>query len=293
MIVGVLAILKAGGAYVPLDPAYASKRLRDILADAAPSIILTDRSGRDALGEEALRYVIVVELTSGHDTEFGAERSFEGSIRVDHRMFNPQVRNLTSHHLAYIIYTSGSMGKPKGALIGHQGVVNLIHHRPAMLGIVPSSRVLQFTSLSFDHSVSEIFSALTSGASLHLIQDDIRLDRSRLFCYLSQHSVTHVSFTPTLLHDCKNLPELSALQVLIVMGEALPSSLLRMLQQVVPNGSIINSYGPTEITVSAITWKSPHGFDGSIVPIGRPIFNKRIYILDKHGQPVPLGAIGE
>ena len=178
-------------------------------------------------------------------------------------------------------------------MIEHGGVVNLIHGRPESFGISTSSRALLFTSLSFDHSVSEIFSALTSGACLHLVQDEIRLDRLRLWDYFEKHSISHTSITPTLLQDSKDLPPLTAPLTFVIMGETLPSSLIPQVQKVVPNGRIINEYGPTETTVATTIWKCPHSFNGDIVPIGRPIPNKTMYILDKNQQPVPIGAIGE
>ena len=206
---------------------------------------------------------------------------------------NPRVPGLTPSHLAYIIYTSGSTGKPKGVMIEHQGVVNLIHGRPESFGISTVSRALLFTSLSFDHSVSEIFSALTGGACLHLVQDEIRLDRFRLWEYFEQHSISHVSITPTLLQDSTDLPPLTTPLTFVIMGETLPSSLIPQVQKVVPNGKIINEYGPTETTVATTIWKCPQNFKGDIVPIGRPSPNKTMYILDKNQQPVPMGTIGE
>ncbi|KAF9347924.1 hypothetical protein BGX34_002807, partial [Mortierella sp. NVP85] len=188
MIIGVLAILKAGGAYVPLDPVYASNRLKDILADASPSIAVADATGRATLGE-AVSSMTVVDPNDLQGTDQRPE-SVE-STAPSQLVRNPHVPGLIPPNLAYIIYTSGSTGKPKGVMIEHQGVVNLIHGRPESFGISTSSRVLQFTSLNFDHSVSEIFSTLTSGASLHLIQDDIRLDQHQLWKYLMKHSITH------------------------------------------------------------------------------------------------------
>ncbi|KAG0196525.1 hypothetical protein BGX28_010028 [Mortierella sp. GBA30] len=277
MIFAVLAVLKAGGAYVPLDPFYASGRLRDIIADAAPSILLADRVGRDVLGDATLVYLTVVDP----------------SMPRLESASNLQIVGLTSCHLAYVIYTSGSTGAPKGVMLEHQGAVNLVYDRPALFDIQPESRVLQYTSLGFDHSVSEIFSALRCGASLHLLNDDIRLDRYQLWDYMKQRSITHVSFTPTLLQDCKEMPALHALKTLVVMGEAMPQSLPNFLRDVAPNGIIVNSYGPTECSVSSTVWKIPFDFSGDHVPIGRPLPNKTIYLLDIHGNPVPLGAIGE
>ncbi|KAG0001634.1 hypothetical protein BGZ65_003322, partial [Modicella reniformis] len=293
MIVGVIAILKAGGAYIPLDPAYASERLRDILADAATAIIVADKTGRGVLQDETLGSLTVVDPNSVLDVCNGSERSNGDIISLDHRHSNPEIAGLTSRHLAYIIYTSGSTGKPKGVTIEHQGAVNLIHSRPKMFGLLPSSRAVQFTSLSFDHSVSEIFSALTCGASLHLVPDEVRLDQQRLWSYFKEHSITHVSITPTLLQDNKDLPPLETPLTFVIMGEALPASLIPQVFAIVPNGRIINDYGPTEISVATTVWECPRDFTGDIVPIGRPIPNKSIYILDKYSQPVPLGAVGE
>ncbi|KAF9208719.1 hypothetical protein BGZ49_007793 [Haplosporangium sp. Z 27] len=278
MIIGIIAILKAGGAYVPLDPAYASERLRCIIADAQPSIVLADTTGRKALGEDVLSSLTALDPNVLPD------------VRIES---NPLVSGLTPQNLAYVIYTSGSTGTPKGVLIEHHNAVNMAHHRPEFFGVDSSSRVLQFTSLSFDHSVSEIFPALFCGASLHLIQEDTRLDRRQLCDYLSNQSITHLSITPTLLQDTKDLPILSTLKTLIVMGEELPPSRLQALRDLIPNGYVYNEYGPTEITVCATAWKCPQDFSGDVVPIGKALPNKRIYILDKHSQPVPLGALGE
>ncbi|KAG0348110.1 hypothetical protein BGZ54_004719, partial [Gamsiella multidivaricata] len=277
MFIGLLAILKAGGAYVPMDPSFASDRLCDILADAAPAVLLADQPGRDALGASVPASTVVIDpstLLQGHTD-------------------NPLVAELTPQHLAYIIYTSGSTGKPKGVMIEHQGVTNLVWTRPAVFGSGPSSRVLQFLSFSFDGSICEIFSALCFGGSLHLVPDRIRLDRSQLWTYLEEHAITQTILTPAVLQDCKDLPPLSTSLTLIMAGEALPLSLLQTLQTLVPHGCIVNDYGPTETTVAAAAWRCPVGFDGDSAPIGRPIANKRVYILDTHGRPVPLGAVGE
>ncbi|KAG0197043.1 hypothetical protein BGX31_005024, partial [Mortierella sp. GBA43] len=184
MIVGVLAILKSGGAYVPLDPAYAGDRLRDILMDAMPTIVVADESGQKVLGPEALSSMIVVDPNTPMAHTREDPRSYDGENNTDNKVSNPHVRDLTSQNLAYIIYTSGSTGKPKGVLLEHQGAINMIHSRIGLFDVSPSSQVLQFTSLGFDHSVSEIFLTLSGGAALHLIQDNTRLDRHKLCGYL-------------------------------------------------------------------------------------------------------------
>jgi thioesterase domain-containing protein len=179
-------------------------------------------------------------------------------------------------------------------MIEHQGVVNFALSRIADYGLDANSRMLQFSSLNFDLSVMETFTAFYSGASLHLLHDSTRLDRQELWKYIEQHSITQAILPPAILQECKNCPPLDTRLTLISCGEELPATLLRALQPLVPNGSIINEYGPSETAIGDIAWRSPQEkFGGDIVPVGRPIGNKRIYLLDKNGQPVPMGAIGE
>ncbi|KAF9303913.1 hypothetical protein BGZ74_002792 [Mortierella antarctica] len=276
MIIGLMAILKAGGAYVPLDPFHTSDRLRDIFADTAPTIVVADKAGRIALGEAALSSVAVVDPCTAQPEDAN----------------NPQIVRLTSRHLAYIIYTSGTTGKPKGVMLEHQGAVNMVHSRSTKLDINPGSRVLQFVSLSFTHSVAEIFSTLTVGASLYLVQDDLRLDRPRLWDFLTEHSMTHFKCSSSVLQDIHDLPTVETLRCISIGGEAMPPSLPRVLSTKIPNSAIFNNYGSTENS-SVILWKYTEAYNGNITPIGRPIPNKRIYLLDPHGNPVPLGTVGE
>jgi len=205
------------------------------------------------------------------------------------------VPGLTSRHLAYIIYTSGSTGKPKGVLIEHQGAVSRLQDLSFdESSLNAASRFLQFTPLSFDVSVLDIFSTLCAGASLHLLQNDVRRDLPRLWEYLQKNSITHTSLTPTVLQDIKGLSPLRAPLKLTFVGEILPPTIPRSLRQVLPEGSmIINEYGPTEATVAAVRWNCTPDFSGDLVPIGRPIANIRIYLLDAYRLPVPLGAMGE
>ncbi|KAF9346423.1 hypothetical protein BGX26_002079, partial [Mortierella sp. AD094] len=277
MIIGLLAILKAGGAYVPLDPTFASERLQDTLVDASPLILLADEVGIAALGSSISESIVVVDP----------------NVRSKMSIANPLVPELTPEHLAYVIYTSGSTGKPKGVMLEHQGVANLAASRPKVFGVDFSSKVLQFFSLSFDASVHEIWSALCHGGSLHILTNSIRQDLALLWNYLEQQSITHAILTPTLLQHHENLSPLHAPLTLILGGEALSSSLIKSMRKLISNGSIINDYGPTEITVDAIAWKCPEDFNGDIAPIGRPHPNKRIYVLDSHRKLVPMGAIGE
>jgi len=216
------------------------------------------------------------------------------NVHLQSSTANPKALGLTSRHLAYIVYTSGSTGKPKGVMIEHQGVVNFALSRINDYGLDASSRMLQFSSLNFDLSVMETFTAFYSGASLHLLEDRTRLDRQELWRYIEQHAITQAILPPAILQECKNCSPLSTRLTLISCGEELPATLLRALQSLIPNGSIINEYGPSETAIGDIAWRSPkERFDGDVVPIGRPIGNKKIYILDRHVQPIPTGSIGE
>ncbi|KAF9169237.1 hypothetical protein BGX20_010618, partial [Mortierella sp. AD010] len=284
MIVGLLAILKAGGAYVPLDPAYPSDRLVYMLADAAPIILLADNRGKISLKDADLASLATLDPNNSLPSPPLSPPSMTP---------NPHVQGLTSRHLAYIIYTSGSTGKPKGVMCEHQGLVNLVSARPSVLGVGSESRVLQFSSLSFDASIDWVFSTLCFGGSLYIIPDNIRLDRGQMWKFLERNAITHAELTPALLLDSKDLTPLSTPLALVMGGEALPPTLLQTLKALVPQGSIVNSYGPTETAIEALMWKCPEDFRGDIVPIGRPVANKRLYVLDVHRQPVPLGAMGE
>ncbi|KAF9351752.1 hypothetical protein BGX34_000381 [Mortierella sp. NVP85] len=286
MIVGVLGILKAGGAYVPLDPSYPAERLAYILEDATPAIALVDTVGRIALSEAK-------HLQHQKGLGGASMTMIDPNDQLSSSTANPEALELTSRHLAYIIYTSGSTGWPKGVMVQHQGVVNYALSRIDEFDLGTNSRVLQFTSLSFDVSVMEIFTAFFSGAGLHLLEDHIRLDRQELWRYIESHAITQAVLPPAILQECKNCSPLSTQLTLISAGEELPATLVRALQRLIPNGRIINEYGPTEITIIATHWECPCDFNDDIVPIGRPVPNKTIYILDKDQRPVPIGAVGE
>ncbi|KAF9974216.1 hypothetical protein BGZ65_008852, partial [Modicella reniformis] len=317
MIIGVLAILKAGGAYLPLDPSYPKERLVSILDDAEPIIMLADTVGRATLGEASLK---CLNRKGNYQAEEGTPIKFfatdtncfpfpfspliddeehhpiimlDPNEQMSSISTNPRVPTLTSRHLAYVIYTSGSTGRPKGVMIEHQGPVNVAGSRSADFGIDTSSRVIQFSSICFDVSILEVFCTLCSGARLYLLQNMIRLDPILLWEYLGQHSITHTFLTPGILLDCKNLTPLSNPITMTFAGEALPASLVRSLYPLLPNGRIVNDYGPTEIVVSATAWNCPRDLSGDIVPIGRALANKRVYILDQSGRPAPLGTMGE
>ncbi|KAF9342907.1 hypothetical protein BGX34_007489, partial [Mortierella sp. NVP85] len=247
--------------------------------DASPGILVADDRGKQVLGDNILSALTVV------DPDMTEADAGSNSIAPGGFLTNPQVPGLTERNLVYIVYTSGSTGKPKGVMVEHQGLVNLVVTRPEIYGIDSSSRVLQFFSFAFDGCVMDIFSTLCTGASLHTLPDAIRYDLKQLWDYLEKNSITQALLPPAIFQGVKVLQQLSTPLTLILGGDSLPAALIQTLQPLIPNGRIVNDYGPTEATVSSIAWRCPQGFGGDIVPIGRPIANKRIYLLDEHQKP--------
>ncbi|KXU82829.1 hypothetical protein CR51_42505 [Caballeronia megalochromosomata] len=273
LVIALLAILKAGAAYVPLDPAYPGERLAYMLRDAGPALLIADATGRQALGDTAALPVLDPE-------------SFDDSL-PDH---DPQVPGLDSRNLAYVIYTSGSTGTPKGVMVEHGNIVNLALAQIGLYGVRPESRVVQFVSPGFDVSVADVFMTLTAGAALYLPVRDDGLAAASLIEYMRRHAITHAQLPPALLQGQNSLALLPRLQVLVLGGESPGVPLMRTAPADI---SIFNAYGPTETTVCATAWRRPSGFDGNTVPIGRPLANTLIYLLDAHGQLMPPGAVGE
>jgi amino acid adenylation domain-containing protein len=197
---------------------------------------------------------------------------------------------LTARHLAYVIYTSGSTGTPKGVMIEHHGLVNLAQAQIRLFEVSSRSRVMQFASFSFDACISEVVMALCSGAALCLPARSVSLDFVRLGEYIAEQAISHLTLPPALLHGQPDLEKLAGIQTLVLAGEASSPALIQAL----PSGpNVINAYGPTESTVCATGWISPASFSGATVPIGRPIANTRVYVIDTHGGLCPIGVPGE
>lgn len=274
MLIGMLGILKAGGAYVPLDPNYPFERLAYMLKDAAPQIVLTQ--------EELTQRLPVLQKVISLDASW-SEIAEESQANVDR-----QLLGLESTNLAYVIYTSGSTGAPKGVLLEHSGLRNLAHMQRQRLDVRAESRVLQFASLSFDACVWECVMALCAGACLCLNSRDDLAPGEPLLRTLRTQKITHATLPPVALGEVPLCGDLQ-LSTLIVAGEACS---VKLVQQWAPGRRFINAYGPTEATVCA-SMHDCHPQDCAAVPIGSPIANTQIYILDKHGQVVPIGISGE
>ena len=289
MVIGLLGILKAGGAYVPLDPAYPSGRLSQIVADAAPSLLLIDAVGRAALGDASSGRTLV---------DLEPLRQGEGSTTAwsSQPVENPQVAGLTSRHLAYVIYTSGSTGTPKGVMNEHRALINRLLWMQQAYELDSTDVVLQKTTFSFDVSVWEFFWTLQQGATLLVPAPELHKDPAGLIELMARTGVTTAHFVPSMLGIFLMTPGVercTALRRLVCSGEALPAAYVQACREKLPGAQLHNLYGPTEAAVDVTAWTCPPSFAGGVVPIGRPIANTRIYLLDEQGQPAPLGATGE
>ncbi|MEE1891248.1 non-ribosomal peptide synthetase, partial [Pseudomonas carassii] len=276
MVVGLLATLKAGGAYVPVDPEYPAERIRHMLDDSAPLAVLVHGATRDLpqLAEASL-----VDLDRPTWQAQPAQA--------------PQVAGLTPRHLAYVIYTSGSTGLPKGVMNEHAGVVNRLLWMQDAYGLGVDDVVLQKTPFSFDVSVWEFLWPLQTGARLVMARPGGHRDPEYLRAVIRDEQVSTLHFVPSMLDVFLAHGEVLPYQLKRVLcsGEALPGALVRRFQAQVPTVELHNLYGPTEAAVDVSAWHCVTAPDNT--PIGKPIANTTLYVLDGHGQPVPRGVAGE
>ncbi|MFE7231397.1 amino acid adenylation domain-containing protein [Streptomyces sp. NPDC057596] len=279
MTVAQLAVLKAGGAYLPVDPDYPVERIEYILGDAAPALILSTEDTAERLAGAGGR-----SRWLGVDTDPGTD-GVDGSPVTD----QDRTATLRPDHPAYVIYTSGSTGRPKGVVVSHRGLAAFATSCVERFTVEADSRVLQFSSPSFDASVLELCMAITAGAAL-VVPPPGPLVGEALVEVLRGHQVTHALIPPAAL---ASLPteaagELTHFHNLIVGGDACPPELVTRWA---PGRRMVNAYGPTEATVAA-TISTPLTA-GDPVPIGTPVINTRAYVLDAWLRPVPVGVAGE
>ncbi|WP_186128065.1 non-ribosomal peptide synthetase [Burkholderia gladioli] len=290
MVVSLLGILKAGGAYVPIDPAYPGPRIAHIVSDSAPAVVLVDATGRealvDALGDEKLAEygLIDVGVASAPWDALSSEP------------LSPNALGLNPRHLAYVIYTSGSTGMPKGVQNEHDALVNRLTWMQEAYRLGGQDVVLQKTPFSFDVSVWEFFWTLANGATLVMAEPGAHRDADYLTEIIAKHSVTTLHFVPSMLAgflEAQDLTRCKTLSRIICSGEALPAPIARRCLERLPHARLHNLYGPTEAAIDVTAFTCPPDFDAQAVPIGKPIANTRIYLLDERQAPVPMGAIGE
>ncbi|MFL9458806.1 amino acid adenylation domain-containing protein [Tolypothrix bouteillei VB521301_2] len=276
MVVGLLGILKAGGAYVPLDPEYPTERLNFVLQDTQVPVLLTQQHLVESLPQHQARVVCL-------DTDW--------HLICELSQENPSA-DVQANHLAYVIYTSGSTGQPKGAMLSHSNLCNHMLWMQATFSLTHNDKVLQKTPFGFDASVWEFYAPLIVGGQLVIAQPGGHTDSAYLLNLIRQHQVTIVQLVPSLLQmllEQGGIESCSSLKHIFCGGEVLPVTLLEgLLTQLDVN--LYNLYGPTEACIDATFWNCLQPRDGQFVPIGRPISNTQIYILDQDLQPVPIGG---
>ncbi|MEU1756804.1 amino acid adenylation domain-containing protein [Micromonospora matsumotoense] len=264
LIVAILGVLKAGAAYLPLDPTLPAQRLAGMVADAAPALVLGDDD------------LAAVEAEGRHDTAPAV-------------VVHPA-------NLAYVIYTSGSTGRPKGVAVAHGGITNLLDDWVSRCDATPGAPAALWSSVGFDVSVHEIFLPLTTGGALHLVPDRLRGDPTALMGWLRAHRVVQAYLPPAFVRWLDEDPVArlagSALRHLLVGVEPLPEQGLHRIQEALPGLRVLNGYGPTETTVYSTAYLDPQP-SARQCPIGRPLANTRVYLLDERREPVPVGVTGE
>ena len=279
MIVGLLGILKAGGAYVPLDPDYPIERLSFMLEDAAVKVLLTQQELIDKLPEHQAQLICL-------DADWELISQFSQD--------NP-ITDVQATNLAYVIYTSGSTGQPKGVMLSHSNLSNHMFWMQETFPLTKTDRVLQKTPFSFDASVWEFYAPLLVGGQLLIAQPGGHTDSDYLLKTIAQQQVTTVQLVPSLLQmllEQGGIENCQLLKRVFCGGEILPVALQeKLLSQL--NVNLCNLYGPTECCIDVTFWNCQREMYGQRIPIGRPISNTQIYILDSNLQSLPVGIPGE
>lgn len=279
MVIGLVAILKAGGAYVPIDPELPLKRISILLKDISTPVVLTQKKFSSLFPEN-------------ESTVICLDAEIETLNAIETKNINSGVN---SDNIAYIIFTSGSTGTPKGVMIPHKGICNRLLWMQDEYQLTAKDIVLQKTPFSFDVSVWEIFWPLLNGATLHIASPGGHKDPSYLIDEITKREITIIHFVPTMLHEFLEHPSVSkciSLRHTICSGEALPHSLMTKYLKTLPS-RLHNLYGPTEASVDVTFWECRCDYSDYIVPIGKPISNIQMHILDNDLNILPIGIPGE
>jgi amino acid adenylation domain-containing protein len=284
MVVGLLGILKAGGAYVPLDPGYPSERLQYMLSDAAPRVLLTQGRLRERLPLNEAE-VIALDEQWGEIAQQPVNNLDSGTL------------GLGAYHLAYVIYTSGSTGQPKGVMVEHAGLLNYLHWALRTYAPEEGEGSPVSSPLAFDATVTSLYSPLLSGRAVMLIRSGQELESLEYLLQQPRHwslvkiSPAHLQVLGQRLQAVKAPCSVGAF---VIGGEALAPATVELWRSLWPQTRLINEYGPTETVVGCCVYEVPRDWmTARAVPIGRPIANTQMYILDRDLRPVPLGVMGE
>jgi amino acid adenylation domain-containing protein len=276
LVVGLLGVLEAGGAYLPLDSGYPRERLAHMLEDARPPVVLAAANTVAVLPPHAGRTVLL-----------------EGPLPED--ASSPAGVRPTPQNLAYVIFTSGSTGRPKGVMVRHRSIVNRVLWTLREFPLTAEDRLLQKTPFSFDASIWEIFAPLWSGARLVMARPGGHQDSAYLAATIAAEGITVLQLVPSLLRvllDEAGMAASASLRRIFCGGEALPGDLVERCHERLP-AALTNLYGPTEVAIDAAFWRCERGAPAAVIPIGRPIENARLYIVDARGELAPTGVPGE
>ncbi|MFB7716208.1 non-ribosomal peptide synthase/polyketide synthase [Nocardia sp. NPDC056100] len=282
LIVGMYAVSAAGGAYVPLDPDQPAERLAAILDTAAPNCVLTVRADSDSLPHNGIAVLEIDALDLSALPPYPV---------LDH----DRITSLRALNTAYVIFTSGSTGRPKGVAVPHRAVVNQLLWKQTTFGITGDDTVLLKTAATFDLSVWEFYSGLLTGGRTVIAAADAQRDPARLTALIREQRVSVLHLVPSLLTalTAGSQAELSdSVRAVLAIGEALPAAIAQRFRRANPAVQLWNLYGPTEAAVS-VTAHLVDDADADGVPIGRPEWNTRVYVLDARLRPVPAGVVGD
>lgn len=282
MLIGILAILKAGGAYVPLDPSNPADRLAYVLKDAAPRVLLTKGGLKAGLPKSQSQMILL-------------DDDWSEIAQLEQGNLDSEVMRLNPYHLAYVIYTSGTTGNPKGVMVEHRNVVNYAAHAIRNFDVISGDGSLVCTSLSFDLMLTGLYPPLLCGRTIRLCPEQLglpalaeELPKCRQLAPLKL-TPSHLALLDQPLRSGRLA---GCVRTLVLGGEPLPAKTVQLWRTHAPSTRIFNHYGPTETTVGVIVHEVGAS-DADPLPLGRPISNAQIYILNRQGQPVPIGVVGE
>ncbi|CAM3824433.1 MULTISPECIES: non-ribosomal peptide synthetase [Flavobacterium] len=281
MIVSLLSVLKAGGAYVPIDPNYPKDRLNYILDDSNPQVVISHSKFKELFVGTTKKIIYLDEIND--------------ILNKQDRLNSPSI-NISEQNLAYMIYTSGSTGKPKGAMIEHRSIVNRLFWMQDEYRIDSTDKILQKTPYSFDVSVWEFFLPLMQGAQLVFAKPEGHKDPGYLIDLIESEKITILHFVPSMLQvflEVKTKLQCKSIKKVFCSGEALPFELVQRFFKSFDSAELHNLYGPTEAAVDVTYWHCKREDSSGIIPIGFPVANTQIYVLDNYGNIVPDGVIGE